>query len=74
MLWGEGSLIVISNAGICTVHLRTEVSYVLECLLQAIRHVCQYTFDIQSNFDGSNPLWDHENLFETRIVRATEGY
>ena len=20
------------------------------------------------------PLWDHENLFETAVVRATEGY
>ena len=21
-----------------------------------------------------DPLWDHENLFETAVVRATEGY
>ena len=31
-----------------------------------------YTY-VQSNFNGSNDLWDHGNLFETWVVRATEG-
>ena len=43
----------------------------LNCLL---RPVSPTTYLIQSNFDGSNPFFDHENLFETAVVRTTEGY
>ena len=30
----------------------------------------KYTFELR----WLEPLWDHENLFETAVVRATEGY
>ena len=44
-----------------------------KCLIEAICvNICNTLYTVE--FRWLEPIWDHENLFETAVVRASEGY